>query len=85
MQSQNYNEYTILHDLKSLKQSPVNIHYFILTAQTELSLSKLSSEINKLPTFSEITQVWLYLTFFCTFQINSNTEFIFPLCSKPEI
>ena len=40
----------------------------------------------KLPTFSEITQVWQYLkncVYMC--QISSHTGFQLLLCSKPEI
>ena len=43
----------------NIYRCPVNIHC-ISTAQTDLSLSSrtFSLKINKLPTFSEITQAW---------------------------
>ena len=39
----------------------VNIYIVISTAQTDFGLRSFSLNINKLPTFSEITQAWQYL------------------------
>ena len=75
-----FNIYLIL-----VYQCPVTIQCIISAAQTDISLryKTFHLKINKLPTFSEITQVWqyMYLKLMFIWSDEPHTEFQF----QPEI
>ena len=57
--------------------SEYTLHY--LTALTSLRYRKFLLKINKLPTFTEIAQVYQYLKLCFYGQISSHTEFQLPI------